>query len=742
MTTLPDVEKPHVNDTNTTEHSDDDIPLSLGDMAFSLTRQKTNAAVNTNANAANSEDRLSDLAGPPLILKQVANAAKEDNTPLNMPPMLSRQSTDDTPRDHKSPSPDITPLTALARQQTDLHHEETQPNDAQPAMDDAFAALPQLNDISRQITDVAHDAKASALNVTYLPPRVPKEMQSDHRFFDDEEKELDLDKRSDLVRFIQNKTDESALDLISTAESLRRDTSVEATSRQKLVAAYEVAAIRAGDSELISWMCRTFEGTDVQEFVNGDNTLMQEIYATLLKSENETVKQVIVDDALCATTLPQLDDITRQTTDAAHHDVQSNNAYLDESLLMFDDKGKLLDVANEPFISLQNDDEEEEAIAIEDDSMNQFVEAKDAIICMAFNPVKEYQICCGGQDDRCYVWNAVDYDSSADEKKANNSYFAMTDHTDTVIDCAWNSTGKFLASASMDGTIQVYNCNKNMKLVCSLDIGDEIAFIEWHPNIQNEKKKWRNVLMAGALDKNVWIYEYNKASKQFESTQILSGHSGRMVCGGFTKYNNGKLCYSGDDDGVIMIWQNIVNNAFEGEKAYSFKPNTKNVTLYHESGVNVLDDCLMAPLLISGSCDHSVCLINYQNGKILSKLGKHEDSVECVQFHRTNKHYASSSSLDGCIKVWDLDQAKIRSELDHDDGVIVHAWFNTHSAANLIVSGTMNGMLYVWDSRNGKQIKQFKGHQKCSIQSIKISKDDKYIVSAADDHKAMVWSWN
>eukprot|EP01083_Nonionella_stella_P274811 933051_1 len=628
MTTLPDVEKPHVNDTNTTEHSDDDIPLSLGDMAFSLTRQKTNAAVNTNDNAANSEDPLSYLAGPPLIIKQVANAAaKEDNAPLNMPPILSRQSTDDTPRDHKSPSPDITPLTALARQQTDLHHEETQ-----PAMDNAFAALPQLNDISRQITDVAHDAKASALNVTYLPPRVPKEARND--------------------------TQENAF-----------------------------------------------------------------------------------------ATLPQLNDICRQTTDAAHNylppkDVQSNNAYLDESLLMFDDKGKLLDIVNEPFISLQNDDEEEEAIAIEDDSMNQFVEAKDAIICMAFNPVKEYQICCGGQDDRCYVWNAVDYDSSADEKKANNSYFAMTDHTDTVIDCAWNSTGKFLASASMDGTIQVYNCNKNMKLVCSLDIGDEIAFIEWHPNIQNEKKKWRNVLMAGALDKNVWIYEYNKASKQFESTQILSGHSGRMVCGGFTKYNNGKLCYSGDDDGVIMIWQNIVNNAFEGEKAYSFKPNTKNVTLYHESGVNVLDDCLMAPLLISGSCDHSVCLINYQNGKILSKLGKHEDSVECVQFHRTNKHYASSSSLDGCIKVWDLDQAKIRSELDHDDGVIVHAWFNTHSAANLIVSGTMNGMLYVWDSRNGKQIKQFKGHQKCSIQSIKISKDDKYIVSAADDHKAMVWSWN
>eukprot|EP01083_Nonionella_stella_P285115 970566_1 len=52
-----------------------------------------------------------------------------------------------------------------------------------PAIDDTFAALPQLNDIchiSRQTTDVAHDATPSSFDVLCLPSRIaPNEVQND-----------------------------------------------------------------------------------------------------------------------------------------------------------------------------------------------------------------------------------------------------------------------------------------------------------------------------------------------------------------------------------------------------------------------------------------------------------------------------------------------------------------------------------------------------------------------------------
>ncbi len=97
---------------------------------------------------------------------------------------------------------------------------------------------------------------------------------------------------------------------------------------------------------------------------------------------------------------------------------------------------------------------------------------------------------------------------------------------------------------------------------------------------------------------------------------------------------------------------------------YHFQVN-KNIYLnqikiYIDNCINVIDNCISAPLLISGSADYSVCLLNYENGKILSKLGSHSDSVECVKFNKLYNsqikytNYVSSSSLDGMINIWDL----------------------------------------------------------------------------------------
>ena len=45
-----------------------------------------------------------------------------------------------------------------------------------------------------------------------------------------------------------------------------------------------------------------------------------------------------------------------------------------------------------------------------------------------------------------------------------------------------------------------------MKLVNKLNTDTEISFINWHPNINNNKK-YKNILRTGTYDKNVWIYK-------------------------------------------------------------------------------------------------------------------------------------------------------------------------------------------------------------------------------------------
>ena len=296
----------------------------------------------------------------------------------------------------------------------------------------------------------------------------------------------------------------------------------------------------------------------------------------------------------------------------------------------------------------------------------------------------------------------------------------------------------------MDGSIRVYRCNKGMALASSLEMDEEPTFMAWHPGNHpagnGQDKKWRNVLMAGSKDKNVWMFGYNRESKQFENTQILSGHSGDIECGGFTRFNGGQYVYSGDQDGVIVVWDNVVvDTPFGGKQKYAFKP-VSHGGHYHESGITVMDDCAAAPLLISGSSDRSVCLINYENGKIIRKLGNHTDSVECVQFKNDaqNAQYASSSSIDGVVKIWDLNKGGVRSEFGHEEGVVVHRWFNTPRYSSLIAVGCMDGTVFITDTRNGETVRKFQGHS-AAVQTLRISADDKYIVSAGDDTTARVW---
>jgi len=208
---------------------------------------------------------------------------------------------------------------------------------------------------------------------------------------------------------------------------------------------------------------------------------------------------------------------------------------------------------------------------------------------------------------------------------------------------------------------------------------------------------------------------------------VFSGHLGPVLCGGFTR--NGRYAYSGSQDGSMFIW-----DCKKGISKFHFK--TSKSSLFHESSVTCIDENFEHSILISGSEDHSLILTNYENGKILQTLKKHKDSIECVSFSPKVHEYAMSCSLDGSAKIWDMNKLDLRSESIHDDGVVIGKWFHN---SPLFATGTLNGIIYVWDSRNGEPIKKFRGHTE-SIHSIDVSFDDKYIISGSDDGCALVFS--
>jgi len=702
--------------------------------------------------------------------------------------------------------------TPLSIDEQPLHSEDEQQQEAS----DVLTELPSLSSITRQQTDQVEQTGTATTTTTddhdhdndddeFMPSlssissiqRQKTFVVGDHDYNDDHDQDLSSP---------QNEHDHEHTLLPDFRDLVRRKTEIvmQSSDNNDNVA---VASSLGLDALHLSDLTR-----QVTDKADGDNNDTPHAFASL-PNLNEIVKQRT--DAADTTgstdikvntdsTMPYLPPrVSAQDQDQDEDEDEDGSAavgggganqYLDSNLVMFDADGRLLN-DNAQFINLScqdiDDDGDDTAAAtvevLDDDSFNQFIEHTQPVICVALNPKQPYQCMSGGQDETCYVWDLVHYDASLkpEEKQSPSSsspsnVLKFAHHSDTVVDCAWNCTGKYVAAASMDNSVSIYKQHKHHKqqppqqqqkmmdaqFVCKMEADNEFSFVAWHPNTA-QRKQDNNVVMAGCYDKHVYVYQYDKAQKTFVQTQLLMAHSAEIECGGFARYN-GAYAYSADKEGMIIIWDGL-DQMFGGKKKFAFKPLTESkkgprahsVSLYHESGVTCMDDCVGAPLLISGSSDHSVCLLNYETGKVLKKLGMHNDSVECVRFNKaydlTRKYtnYASSSSLDGCIKIWDLYTMKLRHELQHNDGVICHDWFNTQEYSHLLASGTMNGMVYVWDTRDpSKPVKQYKGHLRNdggdgdeeaenmnTVQTVQISFDDKYIVSGADDSKVLVWKF-
>lgn len=160
-----------------------------------------------------------------------------------------------------------------------------------------------------------------------------------------------------------------------------------------------------------------------------------------------------------------------------------------------------------------------------------------------------------------------------------------------------------------------------------------------------------------------------------------------------------------------------------------------------------MNDSPNCTLIVSGSSDGSVVVINYETGEIVAKLKAHSASVECVSFNASGEYFVSAS-LDGTLKVWDMSTIERNCAVQEQkprsvcqlwmDSFVCCRWFNLMENRSLIVTASLKGSVQVLDARNGEIVSAFA----CcgAIQSIDVSSDDKYAVCVGDEALAYVFS--
>ncbi|XP_062585937.1 WD repeat-containing protein 48-like [Saccostrea cucullata] len=192
--------------------------------------------------------------------------------------------------------------------------------------------------------------------------------------------------------------------------------------------------------------------------------------------------------------------------------------------------------------------------------------------------------------------------------------------------------------------------------------------------------------------------------------------------------------YSAGRDSIIRIWNTQTNK----------DPYILSME-HHNDWVNDIILCCGGRTLISASSDTTVKVWNAHRGFCMSTLRTHNDYVKCLAYAK-DKEQAASAGLDSAIFLWDVNTLTALTT-SNNTVTTSNLHENKHSIYSLamnppgtvIVSGSTEKALRVWDPRTCQKIMKLKGHTD-NVKALVLNRDGTQCLSGSSDGTIRLWS--
>ncbi|XP_053558207.1 telomerase protein component 1 [Bombina bombina] len=239
------------------------------------------------------------------------------------------------------------------------------------------------------------------------------------------------------------------------------------------------------------------------------------------------------------------------------------------------------------------------------------------------------------------------------------------------------------------------------------------------------------LLASASEDVSISLWSVDKLLKATSPPSpvfILQGHTAAVTCCAFS--NDGKLLATGGHDRSLLCWD------------VSLDPPTLAHTFLscHKDWVN---GCAWTDtsLLVSCSGDGSVYLWDIQREERILEFAGHKSAVSSVLCMR---EYLLSSSLDGCLKVWNLKGVEMASITAHCDQIHASTAYweseNICDDSNLVAyTASSDGSVLKWSPFQVDQIETLCGHGG-EVTSTAVGARSRTIVTVAQDGSVRFWS--
>jgi WD40 repeat protein len=304
----------------------------------------------------------------------------------------------------------------------------------------------------------------------------------------------------------------------------------------------------------------------------------------------------------------------------------------------------------------------------------------------------------------------------------------LREHTNRVYCVAFGRDGPDglpVASGGTDNMVIVRDARTGKKIVSFDQHKDRVLSVAFSPNGQ--------YLASASWDTTVRIWDWRNGKEVDFSP--LTGHDDAVTSLAFSP--NGKLLATGSRDKTIMVWdattgKRVVWNAGSNKEICALAGHQLMVTSVAFSPDSIL--------LASASEDKTVQFWNVVTGRRVHdepRVG-HKEGVTGVAFDPQDGNRLASTSRDGTVRFWDVKTGKETRILKGIDRVIFGLAFSPDGRR--LVTANLDKSMTFWNTDNGQEILTLRGHSNI-VYGVAFSRDrnGEWLASASWDKTVKIW---